>query len=167
MKVNIEIERSIVVPLPYQKLQPLLSNPEATIGRMPKLKRLVKLGENTYRLEMRTVGSRLANIAHDVSFGAKFHVNADHGELRWDPVPGQGNALISGYFRIARSSDDTDLRFRVWGELRDVPIPLLYRMVAPPFIQGKFTRMVDTFLEQTREDLIKGKAARHAKKHGG
>ena len=167
MKINIEIERSIVVPLPYKKIEPLLSNPEATIGRMPKLRKLTRLEENAYLLEMRTMGSRIANIAHDVSFGARFLVKPNSGELRWEPVPNQGNARISGFFRIAPDSDDTNLRFRVWGELHDVPVPLLYRMVAPPFIQGKFTRMVDTFLEQTREALVQGKTARAAKKHAG
>ena len=70
-------------------------------------------------------------------------------------------------FRIAEQGEATQLTFRVRGELRDVPVPLLYRVVAPPFIQGKFTRLVDTFLEDTREALVNGKSGKTTKKRGG
>ena len=171
MKVNIEIERSAVVPVPYQQVEPLLKDLEGTIGRFPKLKKLTRLGEDRYLWEMRTIGSRIANIAHDVSYGAHYQVDLDRGELSWKPLANQGNASIEGYFRIAQGnhggkpggSDETRLTFRVWGELRDVPVPLLYRMVAPPFIQGKFTRLVDTFLEDTRDALVHGKVGKPAR----
>lgn len=169
MKVNIEIERSAVVPVPYPKVEPLLQDLEGTIGRFPKLKKLTRLGDNQYLWEMRTIGSRIANIAHDVAYGAAYEVDLQRGELSWKPLPNQGNASIEGWFRLARGRDDTRLTFRVWGELRDVPVPLLYRMVAPPFIQGKFTRLVDTFLEETRDALVNGKVgkpARPARKRG-
>ena len=164
MKVNIEIERSAVVPVPYKQVEPLLQDLEGTIGRFPKLKKLTKLGENRYLWEMRTIGSRIANIAHEVSYGAQYNVDLPRGELSWKPLPNQGNASIEGWFRIAADSEATRLTFRVRGELRDVPVPLLYRVVAPPFIQGKFTRLVDTFLEDTREALVNGKVSKPHKK---
>ena len=34
------------------------------------------------------------------------------------------------------------------GELADVPVPLMYRLVAPAFIQGKFTALIDSFLDK-------------------
>ena len=167
MKVNIEIERTASVPVPYAQVEPLLRDLEGTIGRFPKLKKLTRLGENKYLWEMRTIGSRIANIAHDVSYGALYSLDLKRGELSWKPVPGQGNATIEGVFRIAEQGEATQLTFRVRGELRDVPVPLLYRVVAPPFIQGKFTRLVDTFLEDTREALVNGKSGKTTKKRGG
>jgi hypothetical protein len=164
MKVNIEIERNALVPVPYRQAEPLLHDLEGTISRFPKLKKLTKLGDNSYLWEMRTIGSRIANIAHEVSYGAEYHIDLPRGELSWKPVPNQGNASIEGFFRIAADRDTTRLIFRVRGELRDVPVPLLYRMAAPSFIQGKFTRLVDTFLEDTREALLSGKSAKTARK---
>jgi hypothetical protein len=163
MKVNIEIERSALVPVPYKLVEPLLTDLEGTIGRFPKLRKLTRLGPDQYLWEMRTIGSRIANIAHDVSYGAHYHTDLAKGELSWKPLPNQGNATIEGWFRIAEGKDETRLTFRVRGELRDVPVPLLYRVVAPPFIQGKFTRLVDTFLEETREALVHGKVGKPAK----
>ncbi|HWY25721.1 MAG TPA: hypothetical protein VNX47_12420 [Nevskia sp.] len=159
MKVNIEIERSAIVPVPYWQVEPLLSDLEGTIGRFPKLKKLTRLGANDYLWEMKTIGSRIANIGHDVAYGARYQVDLKRGELSWKPLPDQGNARIEGYFRLTDETQATRITFRVRGELRDVPVPLMYRLIAPPFIQGKFTKLVDTFLEQTREALINGKSA--------
>ncbi|HUP90801.1 MAG TPA: SRPBCC family protein [Solimonas sp.] len=159
MRVPIEIERSIEVPAPPAQVRALLDDIEGTIRRFPKLKKLTHLGDTSYRWDMDTIGSRMANIAHSVSYGAKYKVDPKAGMLSWTSLPGQGNATIEGAFRIEpRGAKGTRLSFRVRGELRDVPVPLMYRLLAPPFIQGKFTRLVDTFLERTREAMAAGAA---------
>ena len=160
MKVNIEIERSCTVPMSYGQVEPLLTDLEGTLHRFPKLKKLTKLGTDEYLSEMRTIGSRIANIAHDVSYGAHYRTDLQRGEVSWKPLPNQGNASIEGFLRITPSEKETRLVFRVQGELRDVPVPLLYRVVATPFIQGKFTRLIDTFLEDTRDALVSGKVGK-------
>ena len=153
MKVPIHIERSLEVPASYKKAQTLLADLETTIKRFPKLKRLKKLGDNDYVWEMDAIGSRIAKIATEVSYGARYSVNAARGELSWKPLPKHGNASIEGAFKLTEKGDRTRLSFRVEGELHDVPVPLMYRLIAPAFIQGKFTHLVDTFLERTRDAL--------------
>lgn len=160
MKINIEIERHLRVPAEYARVQPLLQNIEQTIGRFPKLRNLKKLGEDEYLWEMETIGSRMAKIAHEVSYAARYHVDAENGRLSWTPLPGYGNATIQGAFKLQAMGDETELRFQVSGELRDVPVPLMYRLMAPPFIQGKFTHLVETFLDRTGEALVNGKVGR-------
>lgn len=154
MKVNIEIKRSIDIPLPYAQVETLYTDLETTIKRFPKLKKLKKLGEMSYLWEMSTIGSRIANIAHDVSYAAKYTLDLKKGKLSWVPMPQHGNATIKGEFQLEEQGPQrTRLSFHVSGELRDVPVPLMYRLIAPPFIQGKFTHLVDVFLENTREAL--------------
>lgn len=154
MKVNIEIERSILVELPKAKVQALFDDLESTVGRFPKLRKLTRLGENQYLWELDTIGSRLAKIAHDVTYGARYTRSKDGDTLSWEPLPGKGNASVAGEFRLAEKKGGTEIRFKVRGELRDVPVPLMYRLAAPPFIQGKFTHLVDLFLERTRDALL-------------
>lgn len=88
-------------------------------------------------------------------YGAQYRVDDKRGEVSWTPIPRQGNASIEGRFQLAARGTGTRLSFNVKGELRDVPVPLMYRLLAPPFIQGKFTRLVDIFLEETRASLLK------------
>lgn len=158
MKVNLSIERSLPVPASVAQVVALFDDLETTIGRFPKLKKLSKLGPDRYRWDMDIIGSRIANIAHSVSYGAEYRVDAGNGELSWTPVKGIGNASIEGHFRVRASGEGSVLSFRVRGELQDVPVPLMYRLVAPAFIQGKFTALVDKFLERTAEALAEASA---------
>jgi len=164
MKVDIEIERSITIELPPEKVRPLFQDIETTVSRFPKLKKLVRVADNQYVWELSTIGSRMAKIAHDVTYGAHYQLSADGNELTWKPLAGKGNASISGRFRVAPTAKGSEVFFKVQGELRDVPVPLIYRLVAPPFIQGKFIHLVETFLERTREALLADKAPSAKKK---
>jgi hypothetical protein len=160
MKVDISIQRGIEIPVPYARMQEVLRDLEATIRRFPKLRRLKKLGDNAYLWEMETIGSRIAKIAHDVAYGARYDVSLDEGVVTWKPIPGQGNAAVEGNFRIEDlGGKKTRLSCLVKGELRDVPVPLLYRIAAPAFIQGKFTALVDGFLERTAQAASRAKVA--------
>lgn len=153
MKVNIAITRSLDFDLPPAKVKLLFKDLETTIGRFPKLRTLKKLGPDQYLWEMKAIGSRIANIAHEVSYGAHYQVDAKKGELSWTPIPKQGNAQVEGAFRVLEHGSGTRLEFKVKGELFDVPVPLMYRLVAPTFIQAKFAALVDAFLERTRDSL--------------
>lgn len=153
MKINIAITRSLDFDLPPAKVKTLLNDLEGTIGRFPKLRELKKLGPDQYLWQMRPIGSKLANIAHEVSYGAHYTVDAKAGVLTWKPIAKQGNANIEGAFHITAQGNGTRLEFKVKGELFDVPVPFIYRLVAPTFIQAKFAALVDAFLERTRDAL--------------
>ena len=159
MKINVDVERSTLVPVPRAKADVLLKDLEATLKRFPKLKKLSKLGENEFRHDMQTIGSRVAKIAHDVSYGAKYVVDASKGQITFKPLPKVGNAQVEGGLSVAEEGNKVRLSFRVKGELNDVPVPLVYRLVAPAFIQGKFTALVDAFLQKTAASLTGGSAA--------
>ncbi len=162
MKIKLEIERSTLVPVPRAKAEVLLADLETTFKRFPKLKKLNKLGENDYRWDMQTIGSKIANIAHDVSYGARYTVDRTRGQISWKPLPKVGNALVEGNLQLKEEGGRTRLLFQVKGELDGVPVPLMYRLVAPAFIQGKFTALIDAFLERTSAALSGGESAHAA-----
>lgn len=154
MKIDLAIDRSVVLPVAYARAESLLTDIESTIRRFPNLKRLSPLGNDAWLWEMKTMGSRFAKIAHDVSYGARYTLDAERGVVRWVPVEGKGNAVIAGEFQLAEHAEGTVFSFRVRGTLHDVPVPLLYRPVAPTFIAAKFATLIERFLERTREALV-------------
>lgn len=158
MKVSIAIERSIRVTAPVARVRGLFNDLEGTIGRFPKLRKLSRLADNAYLWEMNPIGSSVAGIAHEVAYAAQYDVDLRNNRLSWQPLPKHGNALIEGVFKLAGTGSETQLSFSVRGDLYDVPVPFMYRLLAPPFIQGKFTRLVDIFLERTHESLLTGEA---------
>ena len=162
MKVTIATERSVEAPVPLSRVLPLLDDLEGTIKRFPKLRSLKPLGKDAYLWEMNPIGSKIAKIAHEVRYGARYTVDRKNNEVSWVPVPKQGNATIEGWFRFSGDDAKTTLTFKVSGELDDVPVPLLYRAVAPAFIRGKFAALVDIFLERTRDALLEAPAPKAA-----
>lgn len=146
MNIKIEVERALQASVSRAQVLGLLQDVEGTLKRFPKLRKLHALGESDYRLDMQTIGSSVARIAHDVSFGARCSVDSAKGELNWAPIPKVGNALLEGHLLVIEDSKGSRLSLRVRGELRDVPVPLMYRLVAPAFIQGKFAALADAYL---------------------
>lgn len=153
MNVNIEIERRTVVPVGYDQARSLLDDVEGTIRLFPKLRRLTRQKDGSHLWEMAPIGSKVANIAHEVSFAAHFMTKPDQGLVQWKPVKGRGNAQIEGRLQVRPRGSQTDMSLRVAGVLRDVPVPLMFRLVAPPFIQGKFTALVEHYFVSLGEQL--------------
>ena len=148
MNIKIDIERHKTVPVTQAQLAGLLTDVEATLKKFPKLRKLHALGEQDYRLDMQTIGSSVAKIAHDVSFGARCSADPAKSTLSWKPLPKVGNAQVEGLLQLAGEGKSTRITLRVKGELHDVPVPLMYRLVAPAFIQGKFSALIDAFLDK-------------------
>lgn len=148
MDIKIDIERHKTVPVTQAQLAHLLTDMEGTLKKFPKLRKLHAIGEQEYRLDMQTIGSSVAKIAHDVSFGARCSVDRAKSTLDWKPLPKVGNAQIEGHLQLAGEGKSTRITLRVKGELHGVPVPLMYRLVAPAFIQGKFSALIDAFLDK-------------------
>jgi hypothetical protein len=145
MNVSIEIERSTTIPLPYSRVRKLLEDVPETIRVFPKLRRLTEASAGVYVWELEPIGAKIANISHEVSFASKFTTDPVKGLVKWKPVKGHGNALIEGRMELKGRGPETQMKLAVWGELHDVPVPMMLRMVAPPFIQGRFTSLVEGY----------------------
>ncbi len=153
MNIKLDIERRLLLPVDHACAASLLDDLEATIGRFPNLKKLTKLGANQYRWDLRTMGVRIAKIAHDLSYAATYEIDRKAGAIRWKPLPGHGNALIGGEIRLAPSGAQTEMRFKVEGVMHDVPVPLLYRPLAGPFIVNKMSILIERYLAATAAAL--------------
>lgn len=153
MNVKIEIERSSLVPVTYAEAQTLLQDVETTIRLFPKLRKLTRQKDGSHLWELAPIGSKVANISHEVSFAAKFVVDAGKGLVHWKPVKGKGNAHIEGQLQLRERQGQTHMSLSVKGELRDVPIPLMFRLVAPAFIQGKFAALVEHYFVKLGREL--------------
>jgi len=153
VNITLDIERRLLLPIDPTQALCLLDDLEATIGRFPNLKKLTRLGPNQYRWDMRTMGVRVARIAHDLSYAAQYDVDRPGATIRWKPLPGHGNALIGGEIQLRAQGAQTEMRFAVNGVMHDVPVPLLYRPLAGPFIVNKMGVLIERYLAATAAAL--------------
>lgn len=153
MKVNIKIDRSTDLPVPFEHAQALFEDIERTLRRFPKLRKLTPLGGDTWRWDLEAFRPPVGNIHHEVSYGAKYQLDPRRSELRWTPVAGVGNAQIHGVLRLAAAGAQTRLEFEVSGELREIDVPLLMRPATPGYVNTVFNNLVEIFLDRTREAI--------------
>ena len=146
MDIKIELKRKISADVSAAQMAAVLGDPHATLKQFPKVKKLTALKDDAFRIDLKTIGSSVARVAHDVSFGADCSFDASNNSLSWEPVKSVGNALIRGELRFDK--EHKSLILNVNGQLKGVPIPLMYRLVAPAFIQGKFSALSDAWLER-------------------
>lgn len=159
MNVDIAINRSKSLPVAEAQALELLENVESALQYFPKLKKLRALGDGLYEWQMKTIGSRAARVAYDTRFTARTRLAEDR--LSWVPAKtsSASNAELAGEIIVAAEGEHSRLTIKVSGTLQDVPVPLLYRPMAAPFIRGKFISLADGFLENVAAALTASEAS--------
>jgi hypothetical protein len=121
----------------------LLAHVPASASHYPKVKALVDLGDGAYRWEMEPIG--IGGFSHQVVYAARYERDERQGTVTWSPVKSEGNSEISGSLRVTPQDSGTRVVLEVRGRLA-VPVPLLLRPVAGPFVEREFNQQIETYV---------------------
>jgi carbon monoxide dehydrogenase subunit G len=121
----------------------VLSDVPTSVAFFPKVDKLTDLGDGVYRWEMEKVGTAQVNI--QTVYASKYTSNKAKGLVTWKPVPGVGNALVGGGWKITDNRKSTHLQLTIDGEI-NVPLPGLMKMVVAPVVEGEFEKLVEKYL---------------------
>ncbi len=142
--VDIDLGYEFVVKAPFKEVFDLVSDVPTSASHFPKLDKLVDLGSNTYRWEMAKVGTAQINI--QTVYASKYVSDRKKGTVTWTPVKGEGNALVSGSWKVTEGKQGTALEFKVSGTV-DVPLPGLMKMVVVPVVSSEFEKLVEKYID--------------------
>ena len=142
--VDIDLGYEFAVNATFKDVFDVLSDVPASASFFPQLEQLVDLGRGAYRWEMAQVGTAQVHI--QTVYASKYTRNRSKGTVVWVPVKGQGNALISGSWKVAKMKKGTALEFRVFGSV-DVALPALMTMVAVPVLRNEFETLVEKYID--------------------
>lgn len=142
--VHIELGYEFSVKAPASEVFELLSDVPTSASHFPKVHKLVDLGANTYRWEMEKIGLSQVNL--QTIYASKYTSNKAKGTVVWTPVKGEGNALVSGSWKISDKKKSTDLVLKIDGDL-SIPLPGLMKMVIAPVVEGEFEKMVEKYID--------------------
>jgi ribosome-associated toxin RatA of RatAB toxin-antitoxin module len=106
--------------------------------------KLVDLGDNAYRWEMAKIGVAQANL--QTVYASKYTANKAKGSVIWTPVKGEGNALVSGSWKIVDKKKSTHLELNIHGDLT-LPLPGLMKMMVAPVVEAEFEKMVEKYID--------------------
>jgi hypothetical protein len=79
-------------------------------------------------------------------YASKYVSDRKKGTVVWTPVPGVGNALVGGSWKISDQKKSTALQFKVSGTV-NVALPGLMKMVVVPVVQGEFEKLVEKYID--------------------
>ncbi len=144
INVNIDLGYEFSVKASASEVFGVLSDVPTSASHFPKVHKLVDLGDNVYRWEMEKIG--LAQINLQTIYASKYVSNKAKGSVVWTPVKGEGNALVSGSWKITDKKKSTDLVLKINGDL-SIPLPGLMKMVVAPVVEGEFEKMVEKYID--------------------
>ena len=142
--VHIDLGYEFSVKAAANEVFQVLADVPTSASHFPKLHKLVDLGDQTYRWEMEKIG--LAQVNLQTIYASKYSSNKAKGTVIWTPVKGEGNALVSGSWKISDKKKSTDLVLKIEGDLT-LPLPGLMKMVVGPVVEGEFEKLVEKYID--------------------
>ena len=148
--VKLDLGYEFAVKAAYHTVFELLSDVPQSASHFPKLDKLVDLGDNVYRWEMAKIG--VAKFVLQTIYASKYVSNPAKGSVIWTPVAGEGNALVSGSWKIVDKKTSTHLTLKIQGEVM-MPLPSLVKMVVVPAVQAEFEKLVEQYIDHLTQAL--------------
>ena len=108
------------------------------------------LGKGAYRWEMEKIG--VASISLQTIYASQYVSNKAKGTVDWTPVPGVGNAQVSGSWRLKNNKKSTHITLQINGEIA-IPLPVLMKSVVTPVVEAEFESMVEQYIANLIEEF--------------
>jgi carbon monoxide dehydrogenase subunit G len=141
--VTVELGYEFDVKASAKEVFEVLSNVPDSASHYPKVDKLIDLGGGAYRWEMAKIG--IGSINLQTVYAAKYVSNKSKGTVVWTPIKGEGNALVSGDWKITDNKKSTNLILHIVGELT-LPVPGLMKVVVEPLVEAEFERMTEQYI---------------------
>ena len=93
---------------------------------------------------MAKIGLKQINL--QTIYASKYVSDRAKGTVVWTPVKGEGNALVSGDWKITANKKATHVVLHIVGDLT-IPLPGLMKMVVAPVVQGEFEKMIEQYID--------------------
>lgn len=143
INVNIDLGYEFEVNASAKDVFDVLSDVPTSASFFPKVDKLVALGDDVYRWEMAKIG--IAQINLQTIYASKYVANRAKGTVVWTPVQGEGNALVSGSWKITDKKTSTLIVLQITGDLT-LPLPGLMKMVVAPVVEAEFEKMIEQYI---------------------
>ncbi|MEH6356633.1 MAG: SRPBCC family protein [Marinobacter sp.] len=149
INVSIELSRELEIAGSYDEVFDLLADVPRSVSHFPKVHKLTDLGNNSYLWEMEKVGVDKYSI--QTAYACHYVSDRDAGTIRWEPVAGQGNGVVSGSWVITAKGDTmSKLKFKTNAKLT-LSLPSLLKLAISPVIKHEFNSLVDQYMRNLKK----------------
>ena len=143
MQVRTRVERSRSMEAAPEEVYALLSNIPESVSHFPDVVDL-KEENGGYTWRMKPVG--VVSIRVQTEYACRYLCDDAGLGVRWEPIEGVGNAVVSGRWTIEAEGEGT--RLGLLNEfVTSFDVPLLFRAAAQPFVQRLLEGLIDRYLD--------------------
>jgi carbon monoxide dehydrogenase subunit G len=142
--VTVELAYEFEVNAPAKEVFEVLADVPTSASFYPKVDKLVPLGDGAYRWEMDKIG--IAQVHLQTVYASRYVSDSAKGTVVWTPVEGEGNALVSGNWKITDKKKSTHVVLTVQGDI-SVPLPVLMKVVVAPLVESEFEKLTEQYID--------------------
>jgi carbon monoxide dehydrogenase subunit G len=144
INVHIDLGYEFEVNATANEVFGVLADVPTSASFFPKVDKLVDLGGGSYRWEMAKIGIGQVNL--QTIYASNYVSDQAKGTVVWTPVKGEGNALVSGRWKITDKKKSTLVVLKITGDLT-LPFPGLMKMVIAPVVEAEFEKMTEQYID--------------------
>lgn len=148
VKVNIDLHREFIVAADIETVFSLLSDVPASAAHFPKVHALTPLSDNSFRWDMEKVALGIYSI--ETSYACQYIADSNKKTIVWMPIEGEGNAIVSGKWKLTELENGTNICFETKANLT-LPISGLLQLAIRPLVKMEFSGLVDTYLQNLQD----------------
>ena len=150
--VSIKLNKRFKTDCPFDQVFDALADVPYSVEHFPKVEELVDMGDEVYLWKMEKIG--LAAYSIQTTYACQYTWDKDEGWIAWEPIEGEGNALVSGKWKLKPvGADCTQLAFTTEGEI-DLPLPGLAKGIVAPLVVKEFEGLVEQYFENLQETFV-------------
>lgn len=114
----------------------------------PGVDQLIDQGDGVHRWEMKKIG--LAQISLQTVYTSKYVGNKAKRTVVWTPLAGQGNALVSGSWKITNNKNSTNVVLSL-AVVLIIPLLALMKPVVAPVVKAEFEKLTEQYIDNLVE----------------
>ncbi|OGB29130.1 MAG: hypothetical protein A3F78_15200 [Burkholderiales bacterium RIFCSPLOWO2_12_FULL_61_40] len=143
--VPVELGYEFKVKASAKEVFDVLANVPDSASHYPKVSRLVDQGDGAYRWEMEKIS--VGSLDLQTVYASRYVSNKTKGTVAWTPIQGEGNAQVSGSWKITEKEKSTKLVLQLEAELTlPLPLPGLMKMVVAPLVEAEFEALTEQYI---------------------
>ncbi len=142
--VAIELGYEFDVKASASEVFEVLADVPVSASFYPKVDKLTDLGDGAYRWEMAKIGLGQAHI--QTVYASRYISNKTKRTVEWVPLANEGNAQVSGNWKITDNKKSTNVVLSINAELT-VPLPALMKVVVTPLVEAEFEKLTEQYID--------------------
>ena len=142
--VDLELGYEFTVKATAKEVYDVLADVPTSASFYPGVDKLVDLGDGAYRWEMEKIGLGQVNL--QTVYASRYVGDRKKGTVVWTPVAGEGNALVSGDWKITGQKKSTKIVLTVSAAV-SIALPALMKMVLAPVVEAEFERLTEQYID--------------------